>query len=49
MKITLKLPGGGELHFEKKPMSEDEKYTMLAAGSLVCFLAFMLLLIWMLR
>lgn len=49
MKITLKLPGGGELRYEKKPMSEDEKYTMLLAGSFFGFLAFMLFLIWMLR
>lgn len=49
MKIDLKLPSGGELHFQrepKEPMSKDrfEALCMLAAGAMV--LVFVLNIIW---
>jgi len=43
LKIDLKIPGGGELHFEKRPMSDDVRFELLIglilAGVLVFFLA----------
>lgn len=49
MKITLKLPGGGELRYEKKPMSDDARYTMQLASAFFGFLLFMLVMCWMFR
>lgn len=48
MKIDLKLPGGGELHIEKEPMSEDARFsiviTVIILGVLAFFLGMFLIL-----
>lgn len=45
MKLDIKLPGGGKLHFERPPVSEDAWYAFAFAG----FLLFMLAAVWILR
>lgn len=49
MKITLKLPGGGCLIYEKKPMSEDARFELMMALLFSGFLLFMLLMFWILK
>lgn len=49
MKITIRLPGGGWIRYEKKPMSEDAAFHFSMALGLIGFMCFMLLLIWILR
>lgn len=49
MKITVKLPGGGWIRYERKPMSEDAAFNFSMALGLVGFMCFMLLMIWILR
>lgn len=49
MKLTVKLPGGGWIRFEKKPMSEDAAFTLTIALCLIGFAVFLMLPIWMLR
>ena len=44
MKIDLKLPGGGELHFEKEPTDPETRTWILALLFFFGFLGFMLLL-----
>lgn len=49
MKITLKLPGGGELKYEKKPMSEQARETLWHGFILICSLGFFGYLFWIFR
>lgn len=49
MRIDIDLPWGGKLHFEREPMSEDARYTRNLALGLFGFMAFFLVLIYMLR
>lgn len=43
MKIYIKLPGGGEVHLEKPPMSEDQRENLTLAAIPISFMIFMLL------
>lgn len=49
MKITLKFPGGGELHYEKAPMSEQARKDLLSGLTLICFIGAFLIFFWMFR
>lgn len=49
MKITVKLPGGGWIRYERKPMSDAAAFNFSMALGLIGFMSFMLLMIWMLR
>lgn len=49
MKITLKLPNGSELTYEKEPMSEEARADLLGGLTLLCFLGFLLVMFWMFR
>jgi hypothetical protein len=44
VKIDLRLPGGGELHFEKEPMDSETRGWIIVALFFFGFLGFMLLL-----
>ena len=41
MKIHIKLPGGGEVHMEKPPMSEDQRENLTLAAIPISFMIFM--------
>lgn len=49
MKIDLKLPGGGELHYEKAPMSDDMRFSIGIGIFFFGFIGFIVLIMWILR
>lgn len=49
MKITLKLPGGGELKYEKKPMSEQARQDLLTGLITISTFGFFGYLFWIFR
>lgn len=49
MRFTLKIPGGGYLRYEKKPMSEDAREDILYTLVLLSFIAFLGFLFWVTR
>lgn len=49
MKITVRLPGGGWIRYEKKPMSQDARADFFGALMLFGMVGFMLILILILR
>lgn len=49
MKITLKLPGGGYLKYEKKPMSEEAREDMFSGLMFICIIGAVLVAFWMFR
>lgn len=49
MKFTLKLPGGGYLKYEKKPMSEEARESMWCGMLFLCSIGALLFMLWMFR
>lgn len=49
MKITLKLPGGGQLKYEKRPMSEQARQDLLTGLITISGLGFFAYLFWIFR
>lgn len=49
MKLTLKLPGGRYLEFEKKPMGENARMDILLATMSLSAIISIPLMIWILR
>lgn len=49
MKLTLKIPGGGYLEFEKKPMSKEARERLLDAVMFITLMAGILFPLWLLR
>lgn len=49
MKITLKLPGGGVLKYEKKPMSEQARADLWHGLIFLCVMGFFAYVFWIFR
>lgn len=49
MKLTLKLPDGSRLTFEKKPMSESARESLWMSIMFLSAFGIMPLMIWLLR
>lgn len=49
MKLTVKLPGGGYIQYEKKPMSEEARAAMWGGMLFLCSIGALLVMLWMFR
>lgn len=49
MKLVIKLPGGGWIKYEKKPMSDEARSDLMGGLMFLCFIGAMLIFFWMFR
>lgn len=49
MRIVVKLPGGGWIKYEKKPMSAEAREDLFGSLCFLGYMGFMLLVFWILR